>query len=417
MESVTPDPLETVADSQLPESWTTPVSDSVQTEAHAATVPRSSNGMPHWSFPPGPAALTRDPSVAVRPLGTPPPSEPADAAGNDVGESLRRIGSDEPELIEHDYQPLLARLEAECRRVISSAETEAETVRSKAEDEARRIVTDAHRERSALLRAATSKQAMLYEEAESEIQRWLEELEQERQAVLDLAHDEAESQAAQRGERSGDARPGQSCSRPRREAARIVADARAEATRRLGGERSRPAPSAPTPESASGATPVEWRPESPAPEASPGRPSGAPTPAESESRGQTPEDDLSPASSSEPTSTAGASSSSEPAEDGAATAESDAWGATLTTTPAAVDEAGDWLSDERFAALLRGGENGAAASSGPGAPTESTEAELVPPETEVLREASEPIEAGAAEEPSASRRERRRRRRFGRTQP
>ncbi len=370
-----PDPIDAAGDPEFPESSATPPSDNVHSEPLTVAA-GSSNGAPRRSFPPGRAALTPDPSSVLLPLGRPPSTEfiGADAAVPDVGESPRRIGSDKPELIEHDYQPLLARLEAECRRVISAAETEAETVRSKAEDEARRIVTDAHRERSALLRAATSKQAVMYEEAESEIQRWLEELEQERQSVLDAAHDEADRRlrgTVNEAEMRAQARLQSAES----EAARIVADARAEAARRLDVERSRPAPENLAPEPTSAAPVVEWRPESSA------------TEVESSAAEVVSEPDLSADSACDPESATPSPSSTQPGVR-SPVVDSYANGSTRTAAPTAVDAGDDSLSADDLAALLRGEDDS------PGAPIATGETDAV-------------------DEPSESRRERRRRRRFG----
>jgi len=409
-----PDPMDAAGELELSEPSATPPSDSVHPEPTVAA--RSANGAPSWSFPPDGAALTPDPCNGLLPVGTPPLSERigADAAATDVGELPSRIASDKPELIEHDYQPLIARLEAECRRVISAAETEAEMVRSKAEDEARRVVSDAHRERSALLRASTSKQALMYQEAESEIQRWLEELEQERQSVLDAAHDEADRRlraAVNEAEMRAQAR----LQLAESEAARIVADARAEATRRLDIERSRPAPEALPPEPTSAAPTVEWTPESSAFEVESSSAEAVSEPAAPEPLVDEPEADLSAHSSSEPESTAPSPSSSPPG-DRSTVVDSHANGSTRPPAATALGAGGDSLSSDQLVALLRGTGDSSGVSSAPGAPGATPFAALLPTESDVPDPASVLSEAAAGDEPSESRRERRRRRRFGRAQ-
>jgi len=87
-------------------------------------------------------------------------------------------------MIERRYGPLLQRLEADCRHVLSVAESEAETVRRRAHDEAQRIVADAHRDELALLSHAAAKQTRMYEEAQAEIEHGLDELETQRAALV-----------------------------------------------------------------------------------------------------------------------------------------------------------------------------------------------------------------------------------------
>src|SRR5215204_6156441 len=111
---------------------------------------------------------------AAPPESPPPPGEPAGESG--PPDMLVRVetDSDAPEMVDHAYAPLLARLEADCRHVVSVAESEAETLRTRAQEDAQRIVADAHRERFMLLSRASEKQAQMYQEAEADIDRWLD---------------------------------------------------------------------------------------------------------------------------------------------------------------------------------------------------------------------------------------------------
>src|SRR5215203_1758940 len=131
----------------------------------------------------------------------PPPGEPAGESGppdmlvrvetdSDSVGSPAIVNSDAPEVLDHAYAPLLGRLEADCRHVLSVAQSEAETLRTRAQEEAQHIVADAHRERFMLLSRASEKQALMYQEAEADIDRWLDELEEQRVAILGAARRE-----------------------------------------------------------------------------------------------------------------------------------------------------------------------------------------------------------------------------------
>src|SRR5829696_4710545 len=156
---------------------------------------------------------------AAPPESPPPPGEPAGESGppdmlvrvetdSDSVGSPAIVNSDAPEMVDHAYAPLLARLEADCRHVVSVAESEVETLRTRAQEDAQRIVADAHRERFMLLSRASEKQARMYQEAEADIDRWLDELEEQRIAVLGGARREYEQmvrkhfEAAEREARS-----------------------------------------------------------------------------------------------------------------------------------------------------------------------------------------------------------------------
>ena len=127
----------------------------------------------------------------------PPRSGPGGATGAGFDRTsdatpIRVIDLTTTELVDHDYRPLLDRLEHECSTLLSAAQSEAEATRAQAIEEARRIMTDAHAERATVLKYTAERRALMYAEAESEIDRWFRELAEERQAVLNAAREGAD---------------------------------------------------------------------------------------------------------------------------------------------------------------------------------------------------------------------------------
>lgn len=181
---------------------------------------------PHLSWPPRESASeTASPDIDLR-----------DEAGPaSIGTQTAESSTSVTRVLDHAYAPLLGRLEADCRHVLSVAEFEAETLRTRAQEEAQRIVADAHRERFMLLSRASEKQAQMYQEAEAEINRWLNELEDQRVAILGAARGEYDQMVRNH------------FAAAEQDARRIIEAAHAEAMRTRAAEAVESAPTKPVP--------------------------------------------------------------------------------------------------------------------------------------------------------------------------
>ena len=97
------------------------------------------------------------------------------------------VVSQVPDVIRYEYEPLLQRLDADCRRIVATAHSEAESIRSEPREESHRRVSSAHREEAMILSRAGDQQAAIYRDTQHEVDRRLEELEQEGSSVLAAA--------------------------------------------------------------------------------------------------------------------------------------------------------------------------------------------------------------------------------------
>ena len=84
-----------------------------------------------------------------------------------------------PDVIRYEYEPLLQRLDADCRRIVAMAHSEAETIRNEAREESHRRMSSAHCEEAKILSRCRDQQAVIYRDTQHEVDRRLEELQQE----------------------------------------------------------------------------------------------------------------------------------------------------------------------------------------------------------------------------------------------